>query len=154
MENLAIADYSRMNDVLNDYAESMFRFERLHPRWIDNCARYLRSIFGDDLENRVFLDYAFGRGNWSLAALKAGAKKVVAVDAAVSNIRRFSDDRTAEGINAIDIVHGNVMEQLPSMSADVLWVYGILHHISAPASFVARLSSLRHDDDAFMLLYA
>src|SRR3982751_1371916 len=107
MENLAIADYSRMTDVLNDYAESMFRFERLHPRWIDNCARYLQHVFGSAMEGKVFLDYAFGRGNWALAALKAGAKKVIAVDAAISNVRRFAEYCNEKGIDAIDIIHGN-----------------------------------------------
>jgi hypothetical protein len=154
MENLAIAYYSRIDDVLNDYAQSMFRFERLHPRWIDNCARYLRYVFGDALEGKVFLDYAFGRGNWALAALKAGARQVIAVDAAIGNVRRLADHCRAGDIDRIDIVHGNVMDLVPQIQADVLWVYGILPCVADPESFVARLSALRRSDGALMLLYA
>jgi hypothetical protein len=143
-----------MEDVLNDYAESMFRFEQLHPRWIDDCARYLRYIFGSAVEGKVFLDYAFGRGNWALAALKAGARRVIAVDAALSNVRRFADYCKANDISAIDIVHGNIMEQPSQIRADILWIYGILPCIPEPASFIARLSELRRDDCALALLYA
>ncbi|MBV9246976.1 MAG: hypothetical protein JO366_19425, partial [Methylobacteriaceae bacterium] len=45
---------------LDVYADSMFRFEQLHPRWIEACARYLCHTFGASIEGKVFLDYAFG----------------------------------------------------------------------------------------------
>ena len=32
---------------INDYAQSMFRFEYLNDEWIDYCADYLRTVFRD-----------------------------------------------------------------------------------------------------------
>ncbi|MBV8567657.1 MAG: class I SAM-dependent methyltransferase [Methylobacteriaceae bacterium] len=139
---------------LDVYAENMFGFEQLHPRWIEACARYLRHIFGSSIEGKLFLDYAFGRGNWSLAALRAGAAGVVAIDAAAGNVRRFSDYCREHGIANIEILHGDILREPVRRSADILWVYGILPCIAAPDEFLARLSALRRDDDALALLYA
>jgi hypothetical protein len=146
-----------MQDVtasIDDYAASMFRFERLHPRWIESCAHYLRAIFGSAIEGKIFLDYAFGRGNWSLAALQAGAKRVVAVDAAASNVRRFSDYCRQHDIHGVEIVEANILNEPIQVEADILWIYGILHHIADADAFVGRLAALRRDDAALMLLYA
>ncbi len=139
---------------IDDYAESMFRFERLHPKWIESCAGYLRHVFGPAIEGKVFLDYAFGRGNWSLAALKAGAGSVIAVDAAESNVRRFSDHCRNEGVSAVKVIHGNIVETPITAGVDILWVYGILPNIADPDLFLDRLAALRRDDDALALLYA
>lgn len=142
------------SESVDGYAESMFRFERLHPSWIDSCARYLRHIFGDTIEGSVFLDYAFGRGNWSLAALRAGARRVVAVDSAAGNVRRFTEYCRANNVSAVEIVHGDVLEESLQVQADVLWVYGILHHIAEAQVFVSRLSALRRDRHSLALFYA
>ncbi|MBV9246963.1 MAG: hypothetical protein JO366_19360 [Methylobacteriaceae bacterium] len=139
---------------LDVYAESMFRFEQLHPRWIEACARYLRHIFGSSIEGKLFLDYAFGRGNWSLAALRAGAAGVVAIDGAAGNVRRFSGYCREHGIANIEILHGDILREPVPRSADILWVYGILPCIAAPDDFLVRLSALRRDDGALALLYA
>jgi hypothetical protein len=141
--------------TINDYAQSMFRFERLHPRWIDACANYLKHIFGSNLEGKIFLDYAFGRGNWSLAALKAGARGVVAVDAAEANIARFSAICRQEEINKIKILHANIMEAPIPEEVDLIWVYGILPAIEVPKqpTFLQRLTEMRRDDSALALLY-
>jgi hypothetical protein len=145
---------STVTNSLDQYAESMFRYEWLHPSWIDACARYLRHIFGPAIEGKVFLDYAFGRGNWSLAALKAGASSVVAVDAAAANVQRFSDYCRKREIRNIGIVHGNVLSEPVNRQADILWIYGILPCIAEPDAFVSRLCDMRRDDTALALLYA
>lgn len=147
------SDRVRRWSRLDDYAESMFRFEVLRPVWIDDCARYLEQMFGR-LEGRVFLDYAFGRGNWSLAAIKAGAKRVVAVDAAIGNVRRFSEFCNAEGLaGKIDIIHGNILEEIIP-GADILWIYGILHHLEHPSEFLEKLSAVRGSQHDPALFYA
>jgi hypothetical protein len=139
---------------IDDYADSMFRFERLYPRWIESCACYLSHIFGADIKGKVFLDYAFGRGNWSLAALRAGASRVVAIDAAESNVRRFSDYCRTQGISEIEITQGNILKARIDARADVLWVYGILPCIDDCTAFLGELALLRRDDNAVALLYA
>ena len=138
----------------NDYAESLFYFERLHPRWIESCANYLQHIFGTNIQGKIFLDYAFGRGNWSLAALRAGAAGVVAIDAAESNVRRFSDYCAAQEIRRVDIIHGDVIDRMIERTVDVLWLYGILHHIAEPDLFLSRIVEMRRNDDSLALLYA
>jgi hypothetical protein len=55
---------------INEYTNSMFRYEQLSKRWIASCAAYLQSLFGEELRGKTVVDYAFGRGNWSLAFLK------------------------------------------------------------------------------------
>ena len=139
---------------INDYAESMFVFERLHPRWVDACASYLRHVFGNAVKGKVFLDYAFGRGNWSLAALKAGAAGVIAIDAAEGAVRRFSDYCTGHGIDRIKILHANVLHENISDRADILWVYGILSNIPESDALLSAIARMRRDDDAIALLYS
>ena len=138
----------------DDYANSMFRFERLHPRWIDNCARYLRHVLGPAIEGATFLDYGFGRGNWSLAALRAGAARVIAVDAAPDNVSRFSDYCRAEGVGAVEIRQGNVLAAPLGLAADILWVYGVLPCVAEPVKLLSALGVERRDDDAIAILYA
>jgi hypothetical protein len=141
-------------DRLDDYAKSMFAREALNPRWISQCAAYLRAVFGDKLRNAVFLDYAFGRGNWSVAALEAGARSVISVDASLHNVRKLHAYCTDHGLSAITVIHGDIMESPFTVSADVLWVYGILPCIPDQAEFLRRIVTLRRDDDAVALLYA
>ena len=110
--------------TINAYANSMFRFERLNDAWIESCAAYLRHVFGDAIEGRTVIDYAFGRGNWSCAFRSAGAKRVIAIDAAADNVARFSDQCHDNGIDGIEIVNGNVLDGPISADADIMWLYG------------------------------
>src|SRR2546426_718736 len=130
---------------INDYAQSMFRFEYLNEKWIRRCADYLHRIFGERIKGRVVLDYAFGRGNWSLAFLEAGAQKVIAIDAAESNVRklvRYSEERN---IDRLDVVEGNVLQAPMPYRADILWVYGILPCVSQPELFLSAICGLARD---------
>jgi SAM-dependent methyltransferase len=139
---------------IDDYAKSMFARESLNAQWISNCADYLRAAFGEKIKGAVFLDYAFGRGNWSVAALEAGASHVIAIDASLHNVEKLTAYCRVHGIAAIEVIHGNIMDGPMAFSADVLWIYGILHHIPDPADFLSRIAALRRDDDALALLYA
>ncbi|MCC7273783.1 MAG: hypothetical protein IT561_14025 [Alphaproteobacteria bacterium] len=139
---------------IDEYARSMFAFDRPHDRWIGSCARYLEEIFGDRLKDGVFLDYAFGRGNWSLAALRCGARQAIAVDASESNVRALDAYRREHAIDRLTIVHGDVVSGTVEAAADILWIYGILPCIAAPQPFLARLAALRRSDHAVALLYA
>ena len=143
------------NQTIDDYANSMFRFERLHPAWITRCAHYLRHVFGTALEGGTVIDYAFGRGNWSLAFLEAGAAKVIAVDAAESNVLRFSGYVCAHGIQGIEVIQGNVLEKSIGRKADILWLYGILPCIADEAQFLSHMTQLWCDESTGLgLLYA
>ncbi|MDA1100640.1 MAG: class I SAM-dependent methyltransferase [Proteobacteria bacterium] len=114
----------------------------MHDGWLDICASYLQHTFGDSLQGAKVIDYGCGRGDWALAFLRAGAKHVLAVDAAIDNVRRLHDYCQQHEIDGIDIVHGDLLSQnIASDNLDIVWLYRVLHHISRPS---ALLQALRH----------
>jgi hypothetical protein len=127
---------------IDDYAQSMFRYEKINAVWVTRCARYLNHVFGDAIKSATVVDYAFGRGNWSLAFREAGAAQVTAIDAAKSNVDRFQSYLQANGIDRIEVIKGNVLEKPIDAKADILWVYGILHHIDMPQDLLRTLTSM------------
>jgi SAM-dependent methyltransferase len=129
------------NDTLNCYANSMFRYEYLNKVWIEKCKQYLFELF-DDIAGKVVVDYAFGRGNWSLAFLAAGAKKVYAIDASIDNCRKLEAYCNENGITNIEIIHGNIVNNSIFLNVDIVWVYGILHHISEIDVFLQNIKAL------------
>jgi len=138
---------------INDYANSMFRFEFLHSDWIEDCKNYLDSFAQKYIHEAVCIDYAFGRGNWSLALKLAGARKVIAIDASIDNCNRFESWLKSQGIKGIDVVHANILEDSLDIKADFIWAHGILHHVAFPTQLVSRLSKLMHPQ-SFLHLYA
>ncbi|MEA2308752.1 MAG: hypothetical protein QOI65_1038, partial [Thermoleophilaceae bacterium] len=88
----------------DEYANSMFRYEGLPGSWIESCTGYLRTLFGDSLRGKTVIDYGFGRGNWSLAFLAAGAGKVIAIDASPAAVARFTDYCQTQDIDRIEVV--------------------------------------------------
>jgi len=138
---------------INDYANSMFRNEHLTDSWIEKCYDYVKFLFGDQLRGKVILDYGFGRGNWSLALLRAGAKSVLAVDASEDNVFRFSEYCNKHKIDTIKIIRGNILEQPIDEKADFFWIYGILHHIDDIELFMQRLKSMHRKPHAYYYLY-
>ena len=139
---------------IDDYAQSMFRFEHLNETWIHRCASYLQRIFGERIKGRVVLDYAFGRGNWSLAFLAAGAEKVIAVDAAESNVRKLANYSKQRNIDGLEVIEGDVLQAPLACRADILWIYGILPCVLQPQPFLSAISALARSEDAESLLYA
>jgi hypothetical protein len=140
---------------IDDYAQSMFRFEKINAGWVTRCAHYLTHVFGDVIKGSTVIDYAFGRGNWALAFREAGAKKVIAVDAAKSNVDRFSSYLQVNAIEGIEVIEGNVLENPITAEADIIWAYGILPHIDEPEGFIRSLTSMwREDGRGIGLIYA
>ena len=148
----AIKNDSR-SDVINNYANSMFRSEYLHEKWLKKCQSYLCSIFGRSLEGKVVLDYAFGRGNWSVAFSRLGVERVISVDASVDNVERFKEYCKNARIKHVEVIHGNIMEENLKYDVDIFWIYGILQHIQSPNRFLYKLSKLARNKDAKWLIY-
>lgn len=112
---------------IDEYASSMFSFDTVHPEWIERCARYLIEIFGEErIRGATVLDYAFGRGNWSLAFVMAGAARVVSIDASEGNVARFSNVCRQMNQDRIEIKLGNVLEEPICETFDLVWLYGII----------------------------
>ena len=131
----------------------MFRFERLHDNWIGSCAAYLRTLFGEELRGKTVIDYAFGRGNWSLAFLLAGADDVIAIDASVENVARFKNYCRSRKITNIRVLLGDILRQNLPVRGDVIWLYGILPHIAEQEVFLNRIKTLASGPDALLYVY-
>lgn len=139
---------------INDYANAMFRRERLYDGWLDDCAGYLQKTFGDSLNGARVVDYGCGQGNWSLAFLRAGAKHVLAVDAAIDNVRRLHDFCRQNEVQNIDIVHGDLLVQnIEAEPADIVWLYGVLHHVPRPQALLRGLTDMAPDKSAQFYIY-
>ncbi|HZN08608.1 MAG TPA: class I SAM-dependent methyltransferase [Pyrinomonadaceae bacterium] len=138
---------------LNEYSNSMFRYEHLSERWIDSCTAYVRALFGAELRGRTVIDYACGRGNWSLAFLAAGAERVVAIDASTDIVARFRGYCTEHNIRNIEVLSGNVMDQDFAVRGDLVWVYGILPNIADQTTFLRRMKTLCSGPAAQIYVY-
>lgn len=144
---------SQTASLLEDYAQAMFRHERLHDRWVGTCARWLRELFQDSLEGRTVIDYAFGRGNWSLAFLRAGADRVIAVDAAASNCERLSAFLVDQDLGGVEVVCGNVLDGPIDASGDLVWLHGVLHHVAEVDPFLDGIRTLASGPEARFHVY-
>ncbi len=146
-----------MNDsvVINDCANSMFRYEFLHEAWLSACERYLRYVFGDDgICGRTIVDYAFGRGNWAVAFARCGAKRVIAVDASEDNCRKLRQYCEENRIMNIEVVWGNLAERELDLECDILWFYGILPMLANADTFLEKiLPQVRADGQVLSYTY-
>ena len=138
---------------LNEYSNSMFRYEHLSERWIDSCTSYVRALFGDTLRGRTVIDYAFGRGNWSLAFRAAGAERVVAIDASSDLVARFRNYCQEHNIRNIEVLAGNIMDQDFAARGDLVWLYGIMANIADQTTFLRRIRTLCSDPAAQIYVY-
>jgi hypothetical protein len=138
---------------INEYANSMFRFEQLHDKWIESCAAYLRHLFGEQLKGKTVVDYSFGRGNWSLAFRLAGARRVFAIDAAQDSVNRFQEFCRQRNIDDVEVICGNLLEQDVAIKADFIWVYGLLQHITDQSAFLERVKGLASSPEALFYFY-
>jgi predicted RNA methylase len=135
-------------DGINDYANSMFHFEQLHDKWINECVKYLDILF--NVKDKIVVDYAFGRGNWSLAFAKLGAKKVISIDASLDNVNKFQNYINKNKIENIEILHGNIMINSIDLEADIVWVYGIIPCIEQLDVFLQKLKFLSSSNAEFL----
>jgi hypothetical protein len=126
----------------------------LHAGWIERCANYLTEAFGSRIGGATVVDYAFGRGNWSVAFARAGASRVHAIDASRSNVTRFRVYCEANRLENIEVTHGNILDKSLDIKPDIIWIYGILHHIDAADKFVSFIASLARDRRSLFLFYA
>lgn len=140
---------------INNYANSMFRYEVLHETWVSACGRYLDYVFGDDaICGQTVVDYAFGRGNWAIAFARRGAGRVIAIDAAEDNCRKLQVYCKENKITNVEVICGNLVERDMVIECDIFWLYGILHHIEAQDDFLGRLvSKVKPDGEVLAYTY-
>ncbi len=140
---------------LNDYANSMFRYEFLNENWLKKCSAYLNFILKGRVKNKVVVDYAFGRGNWSVAFIRTGAKEVYAIDASKDNCIKFQAYCDRKGLKNIHIIHRNILKQEIGIKADLIWCYGIMYIFKKTdkVMFVKKIKQLAKDDKALFYFY-
>lgn len=113
-----------------------------------NWDRYIREHFGDErveaskwqlleflgvpLEGKSFLDIGCGSGIHSLAALRAGASRVVSIDVDPFSIRAARTVREmAESPASWEVLEGSILDRdfLSRLEpAEVVYSWGVLHH--------------------------
>jgi hypothetical protein len=140
-------------EKIDEYANSMFAMEQFNEAWINECAQYIKYLFGNQVIGKTIVDYAFGRGNWALAFLKAGARKVVAIDASRSNISRFNTYLQENRIQGIELIHGNILYDQLSCKGDIIWLYGIMPVISDEVTFLKRILTLSDNNQLLFYIY-
>lgn len=104
----------------------------------------------EDLRERYFLDIGCGSGLHSLAALKAGAKRVVSFDI---------DDHAVKTTEKIREIHGNPSNWMVLCNsilnrqfiftlepADIVYSWGVLHHTGAMWKGIENTARLMKDD--------
>lgn len=141
--------------TINNYANSMFRYEFLHETWLSACARYLSYVFGDGgMRGRTVVDYAFGRGNWAIAFARCGAGRVIAVDASEDNCRKLRAYCAENSITNIEVIWGDLAEREMDIRCDILWFYGILPMLAKVDTFLEKiLSQVRADGQVLSYTY-
>jgi len=139
---------------INDYHNSMFTGEVIHENWVDECAQYLRHIFGDEIAGKRIVDYGFGRGNWSLAFQKLGAKSVISIEASQSAADNFQRHLDLHDIRNISIQVGNTDQEDLELEADIVFLYGIFHHVERPDRLLRSATDWLADANGKVLVYA
>jgi 2-polyprenyl-3-methyl-5-hydroxy-6-metoxy-1,4-benzoquinol methylase len=142
-----------MNSRINEYANTMFRFENIHENWIQLCVDYLKFVFKDQIQNKVVLDYASGRGNWSVAFSRLGAKKVISIDSSFDNILRLKEYCKTKKIDNIEIICGDFLVEKYELPSDIVWVYGIMHHIKDIDVFLQKIKKFTAKNDSKYFFY-
>jgi hypothetical protein len=132
----------------------MFAHEGLHEAWLGHCTDYVRHLYGASLRGRVVVDYAFGRGNFTLAFVRAGAERVIAVEASRSAVDRLTDIVRWAGIGNVDVLLGNVDEGALPIEADLVWIYGIYQNMQRPRGLLQAARTWLRGESGELAIYA
>lgn len=140
--------------AIDRYHQNMFDFDRPNAKWVTSCAAYLSTLVPGGIAGKRVVDYGFGRGNWSLAFLEQGASHVTAIDASNDAVERFSRFADDEGIRSLSVQLGNSDEQALEAEADVVFLYGILHHVKQPLKLLETAARMCAGPDSLIIVYA
>ncbi|TIV68339.1 MAG: methyltransferase domain-containing protein [Mesorhizobium sp.] len=114
-------------DFGRNWSELAARFEEEH---LDHACEDLRRLVGD-VKGRTFLDIGCGSGLHSAAALRLGARKVLALDYDVGCVETANAVLSQFAPNGNwRVRRGDVLDKdsLPSETFDVVYSWGVLHH--------------------------
>jgi SAM-dependent methyltransferase len=133
------------------YLKEHFNEERVQISK-DHLLKFLKM---EDLHGKTFLDIGCGSGLHSLAALRAGAAKIVSFDydphsvLATQMLRKYAGNpenwEVMQG-SILDMQFLNTLEH-----ADIVYSWGVLHHTGNMWQAVENTKSLMNDDSLLYL---
>jgi 2-polyprenyl-6-hydroxyphenyl methylase/3-demethylubiquinone-9 3-methyltransferase len=137
-------------------AESHYEFGRNWERFVSRCftservsiagAHMLEFLGVDCLEGQYFLDIGCGSGIHSLAALRAGARRIVSFDldpVSVATTQRLRE--LAGSPESWTAFQGSVLDRqlISSLEPpDIVYSWGVLHHTGAMWQAIANAAEL------------
>lgn len=120
---LAVSTHFPFGENWNDYSKIV------DERRIDLAVESVRALVGN-LSGKSFLDIGSGSGLFSVAALRLGAKEVLAIDVdpvSVATSRELLSRETSTSWAAIQASVFDLPEQV-AHQFDVVYSWGVLHH--------------------------
>ena len=122
-----------MNAARFEFGENWEEFSRLvdEARVAEAENRLATLLGGRDLSGRTFLDIGCGSGLHSLAALRLGASKIVAIDIdprSISTTRTILDKFWPGSNQSVEKVDVLDLEAKPLGEFDIVYSWGVLHH--------------------------
>jgi hypothetical protein len=128
------------------YSKELFGEFEYSEDWISNCSGYLKFLFGALPDAATAIDFGFGRGNWSLALLKLGADRVLALDISLYNVENFVNycaKANIENIKPLLIKPSADSEEKYFPEHYLHWNYGVIQHLPFPNIFLSHLSNVK-----------
>ena len=129
------AENSMSSDMRYEFGENWQNFvqKSFNNERAEISKQHLSSFLGrDDLRGLSFLDAGCGSGLHSLAALRAGAERIVSFDLDAASVettrllRQFAGNPSNWEICQGSILDGQFLETLER--ADIVYSWGVLHH--------------------------
>lgn len=133
-----------------DFIRTSFSSERVEIA----KAHLLGFLERESLEGLYFLDVGCGSGIHSLAALRAGARKVVSFDVDEHSVQAATMVREMEGRGKWEILKGSVLDEgfLRQLEpADIVYSWGVLHHTGDMWTAVRNAAGLMRPRGLFYL---
>lgn len=121
---------------------------------LEQAGRDLARLLGDDLRNKRFLDIGCGSGVHALAALRLGAREVVAIDIDPDSVRTTQSLLKARAQSACwRVRHASVFDlaQQSLGTFDVVYSWGVLHHTGDMARAIHSAAALVGSGGEFAL---
>ena len=144
------------NKLIEDYTKSMFKYNHLNIEWINICKNYLNNNLVEYFKDKHVLDYGFGRGNWGLAFLKAGAKSVTFIDKSNFNCNKLHQwIKANHHFKNVEIICGDIIENNLKLNKkfDFIWLHGVLQHVKDDKTLIKNLTSFL-SNNGYMHVYA
>lgn len=135
----------------SDFVERSFSEERLNK-----AQRHLLHFLKlPDLRGRTFLDIGCGSGLHSLAAMRAGAERIISFDydahsvAATTKLRDFIGKPSHWSVQQGSVLDHAFMNSLPA--ADIVYSWGVLHHTGSMWEAIENASARVNEKGVFYI---